>query len=78
MSKYRVFSVSYFPVFGLNTEIYSVNLRIQFEYRKIRTRKNSHLDTFHAVIKNRRVNTNKRTNKMMKNVDSINREVKLP
>ena len=31
----------YFPVFGLNTEIYSVNLRIQPEYRKIRTRKNS-------------------------------------
>ena len=28
----------YFPVFGLNTEIYS---RIQPEYRKIRTRKNS-------------------------------------
>ena len=31
----------YFPVFGLNTEIYSLNLRIQSEYRKIRTRKNS-------------------------------------
>ena len=28
-----------FPVFGLNTEIYEVNLRIQFEYRKKRTRK---------------------------------------
>ena len=26
-----------------------VNLRIQFEYRKIRTRKNPYLDTFHAV-----------------------------
>ena len=31
----------YFPVFGLNTEIYEVNLRIQSEYRKIRTRNNS-------------------------------------
>ena len=35
-----VFSGPYFPVFGLNTEIYGVNLRIQSEYRKIRTRKN--------------------------------------
>ena len=28
----------------------SFNLRIQFGYRKIRTRKNSYLDTFHAVV----------------------------
>ena len=41
MSKYEVFSGPYFPVFGLNTEIYGVNLRIQSEYRKIQTRKNS-------------------------------------
>ena len=41
VSKYGVFSGLYFPVFGLNTEIYSVNLRIQSEYRKIRTRNNS-------------------------------------
>ena len=40
VSKYGVFSVPYFPVFGLNTEIYFVNLRIQSEYRKIRTRSN--------------------------------------
>ena len=39
--KYGVFSGPYFPVFGLNTDIYGVNLRIQSEYRKIRTRKNS-------------------------------------
>ena len=31
----------YFPVFGLNTEIYGVNLRIQFKYGKKRTRKTS-------------------------------------
>ena len=39
----RSFSGPYFPAFGLNTEIYGVNLnlRIQSEYRKIRTRKNS-------------------------------------
>ena len=33
-------SGSYFPVFGLNREIYGVNLRIQSEYKKIRTRNN--------------------------------------
>ena len=38
MAKYRVISVPYFPVSGLNTEIYVINLRIQFEYRKKQTR----------------------------------------
>ena len=38
--KYEVISGPYFPVFGLNTAIYSVNLRLQTEYRKIRTRNN--------------------------------------
>ena len=38
MSKYGVFSGPYVPVFGLNTEIY-LNLRIQSEYRKMRTKK---------------------------------------
>ena len=37
VSKYGVIPGPYFPVFGLNTEIF----RIQFEYRKIRTRNNS-------------------------------------
>ena len=41
VSKYGVFSGPYFLVIGLNTEIYGVNLYIQSEYRKIRTRKNS-------------------------------------
>ena len=41
VSKCVVFSGPYFSVFGLNTEIYSVYLRIQSEYRKMRTRKNS-------------------------------------
>ena len=41
-----VFSGPYFPVFGLNMEIYSVNLRIQPEYGKIWTRKNSVLGHF--------------------------------
>ena len=35
----RSFSGPYFPVFGLNTEIYSVNLRIQSKCGKIRTGK---------------------------------------
>ena len=41
VSKYRVFSGPYFPVFGLNTERYFVSLRIQSECGKIRTRKKS-------------------------------------
>ena len=41
VSKYGVISGPYFPVFGQNTDIYGVNLRIQSEHRKIRTRNNS-------------------------------------
>ena len=41
VSKYGVSSGRYFPVFELNMEIYGVSLRIQSEYSKIRTRKNS-------------------------------------
>ena len=41
VSKYGVISGPYFPVFGLNTERYSVYLRIRSEYRKIPTRNNS-------------------------------------
>ena len=41
VSKYGVISGPYFPVFGLNTEIHAVNLRIQPEYRKIRSRNNT-------------------------------------
>ena len=39
VSKYGVLSGPYFPVFSLNTKIYSVSLRIQSKYRKIRARK---------------------------------------
>ena len=49
-SKYGVFSGPYFHVFGLNTEVFGVNLRIQSEYGKIPTEKTLYLDTFHAVI----------------------------
>ena len=36
----------YFPAFRINTMIYSINLRIQFEYRKIRIRINSIFEHF--------------------------------
>ena len=41
VSKYGAFSGPYFPVFGLNAEIYFVNLRIQSDCGKITTRRNS-------------------------------------
>ena len=41
VSKYGFFSGPYFLVLGLNMEIYIVNLRIQSQCRKKRTRKNS-------------------------------------
>ena len=46
VSKYGVFAGPYFSVFGLNTEIYGVNLRIQYEYGKMRIRKNSAFGNF--------------------------------
>ena len=48
--KYGVISCPYFPVFGLNTEIYFVNSRIQSEYRKIRTRNNSVFGDFSRIV----------------------------
>ena len=41
VSKYEIFSGPYFPVFGLNTAIYGVDLYIQSKYGKMQTRKNS-------------------------------------
>ena len=46
VSKYEFFSGLYFHVFGLNIEIYSVTLRIQSKYGKIRTRTNAVLGLF--------------------------------
>ena len=54
--KYGDFFGPYFPVLGLNTEIYGVNLRIQYDYRKIRKKKIRfltlfpYLDPFHVVV----------------------------
>ena len=49
VSRYGVLSGLSFPVFGMNTEIYAINLQIQSKYWKIRTRKNSVFWHFHAV-----------------------------
>ena len=46
----RSYSGPYFPAFGLNTEKYSVSLRIQCESGKIRTKISLNTDTFYAVI----------------------------
>ena len=46
VSKCGVFSGPHFPAFGLNTERYSISLRIQSECGKIRTRKNSVFELF--------------------------------
>ena len=51
VSKYGVISGPYFPVFGVNTEICSVNLRIQSEYRKIWTRNNSVFGHFSRSVR---------------------------
>ena len=50
VSEYGFCSGPYFPAFGLNTEIYSVNLRIQSEYRKIGTRNNSVFEHFSRSV----------------------------
>ena len=51
VSKYGFFSGPYFPVFGLNAEIYSksVNLRIHPNRGKYGPEKTPYLDTFHTV-----------------------------
>ena len=45
----RGFSGPCFPPFGLNTERYSVSLRIQSKCGKIRTGKTPNANTFHLV-----------------------------
>ena len=46
----RSFFGPYFSAFGLNTEIYRVNLRIQSKYGKMRSRKTRKMDTFYAMF----------------------------
>ena len=47
---YQSFSGPHFPVFGLNTETYPLNLRIQSECRKMRTRISPNTNTFYKVF----------------------------
>ena len=47
----RSYSGPYFPAFGLNTERYSVSLRIQSKYGKIWTRITPNTDSFQAVYR---------------------------
>ena len=74
LSKYGFFSGPYFPAFGLNPEIYGVNLRIQSKYRKIWTRKTPYLKTFNAVVQNKTQNgfmfMVHRENKRFSDIDS--------
>ena len=44
------YSGPHFPAFGLNTERYSVSLRVQSECGKMWTRITPNTDTFHAVL----------------------------
>ena len=46
---YSEFSGPYFPAFGLNTEIYKVNLRILSKCGKMETSKTANTDSFCAV-----------------------------
>ena len=48
----QCFSGWYFPAFGLNTETYRVNLRIESKWGKIWTRKTLNTDTFYAAFVN--------------------------
>ena len=48
----RSYSGPHFPAFGLNTERYSVSLRIQSECGKMQTRITPNTDTFHTVYFN--------------------------
>ena len=50
VSKYRGFTDLYFPIIGLDTEIYRVNLRIQSEYKKYGPEKSLYLDTFTSCL----------------------------
>ena len=49
----RCYSGHYFHTFGLNTERYSVSLRIQCECRRLRTRITPNTDNFYAVSNDR-------------------------
>ena len=57
LSESKVSSGLYFPALGLNTGIYSLNLRIESEYEKIQTRENSVLRRFSCNLWDQFVST---------------------
>ena len=50
-ARIKSFSGPYYPAFGLNTETYYVNLRIQSEWRDMQTRKTPNTDTFYVALR---------------------------
>ena len=48
-ARIKSYSGPHFPAFGVNTERYSVSLRIQSECREMRTKITPNTDTFYAV-----------------------------
>ena len=50
-ARIKSFSGPYFPAFGLNTETYYVNIRIQSEWRYMQTRKTPNTDTFYVALR---------------------------
>ena len=50
VSKYGVISGTHFPLFGLNTEIYSVISVFSLNAGKWRSERTPYLDTFHARV----------------------------
>ena len=78
----RSYSGPHFPAFGLNTERFSVSLRIQSECGKIWTRKTPNTGTFYAVLQiwnigRKWVNSIQQTLEcIMWNLKKLNRELK--
>ena len=70
VSKYGIISGPYFPVVGLNTEIYLVNLRIQPKYRKIRTRNNSVFGHFSRSVRHASISETTDTITIIWNVET--------
>ena len=73
VSKYGVFFGPYFPAFRLNTEIYGIDLRIQSEYREVRTRK---MSVFGLYSRSAHPTANINTKALETTIFSQNQEIK--
>ena len=72
MSKYRVISGRYFPVFGLNTEIYFENSVFSPNTGKYGPEITPHLDTFHAEQLTIKMNAKRESRMIYKTCDKLN------